>query len=125
MRIAGLYRPLVGGPAAIASCVLAAQPAHATEGGASFYLLGSGGPGAGELPAVTGIFFDNTYYYYHGEATAGRQFVVGGNLVAGLDATINADFATVMWFQPPTSPVEPLPSLAHSRSVSPRSMSTQ
>lgn len=71
--------------------------AFASEGGASFYLLGSGGPGVAVLPPVRGIFFDNTFFYYHGEAKAERQFLVGGNLVAGLDATIIADFATVLW----------------------------
>ena len=71
--------------------------ALASEGGASFYLLGSGGPGAAETPPLTGIFFDNTLYAYDGSARAERQFVVGGNLVAGLDATIIADFATVLW----------------------------
>jgi len=79
------------------SLAMVGTPALASEGGASFYLLGSGGPGAGELPPISGIFFDNTFYYYHGSARAERQFVVGGNLVAGLDATIVADFATVEW----------------------------
>lgn len=80
-----------------ASIGIAGTPAIASEGGSSFYLLGSGGPGAGEMPPISGIFFDNTFYYYHGSAKAERQFVVGGNLVAGLDATILADFATVLW----------------------------
>ena len=73
--------------------VLNASPAEASEGGTSFYLLGSGGPGAAILPPVRGLFFDNTFHF-HGEAKGGRQFVVGGNLVAGLDATVNADFPT-------------------------------
>ena len=83
----------------VATVALVALPgaASASEGGASFYLLGSGGPGAAVLPPLRGVFFDNTAFYYHGEAKAERQFVVGGNLVAGLDATIIADFATVLW----------------------------
>ena len=72
-------------------------PAQATEGGASFYLLGSGGPGAAVLPPVRGLFFDNTFLHYQGDASAERQFVVGGTLVAGLDASITADFATILW----------------------------
>jgi hypothetical protein len=76
---------------------MVSTPGLASEGGASFYLLGTGGPGAGELPPISGVFFDNTFYYYHGSARAQRRFVVGGNLVAGLDATILADFATVLW----------------------------
>lgn len=79
------------------SLAMVGAPALASEGGASFYLLGSGGPGAGELPPISGVFFDNTFFFYHGSARAERQFVVGGNLVAGLDATIVADFATVEW----------------------------
>ena len=71
--------------------------ALASEGGASFYLLGSGGPGAAEMPPLTGVFFDSTLYIYDGSAQAERQFVIGGNLVAGLDATIAADFATMLW----------------------------
>ena len=77
--------------------MVAATPAAASEGGASFYLLGSGGPGAGMLPPLEGIFFDNTAYLYAGSASAERRFVVGGNLVAGLDTSFAADFATVLW----------------------------
>jgi hypothetical protein len=79
------------------NAAVAAAPARAGEGGASFYLLGSGGPGAAELPPVAGIFFDNTVYFYSGKARGSRRFVVGGNVVAGLDATIVADFATLLW----------------------------
>lgn len=71
--------------------------AHASEGGASFYLLGSGGPEAAVMPPVPGIFFDNTIYIYDGSASAERQFVVGGNVVAGLDATIVGDFPSLLW----------------------------
>jgi len=79
------------------AAAVGATPAAASEGGASLYLLGSGGPGAAVLPPVEGVFFDNTLYYYDGSAEASRQFVVGGNLVAGLDATIVADFVTGLW----------------------------
>jgi hypothetical protein len=72
-------------------------PAQAGEGGASIYLLGSGGPGAAIMPPIQGVFFSNTLYHYEGSASVERNFVVGGNLVAGLDATINADFATTLW----------------------------
>jgi hypothetical protein len=75
----------------------AATPATASEGGASLYLLGSGGPGAAVLPPVEGVFFDNTFYFYDASAEAEREFVIGGNVVLGLDATIAADFATVLW----------------------------
>jgi hypothetical protein len=83
--------------AAAAVALVAANPAHADEGGASVYLLGSGGPGAAVLPPLEGIFFENDLYYYDASASAERQFVIGGNLVAGLDATILADFASLAW----------------------------
>jgi len=79
------------------AAALGAPPALASEGGASLYLLGSGGPGAAVLPPVEGVFFDSTFYWYDGNAEATRQFVVGGDLVAGLDATIVADFLTGLW----------------------------
>jgi hypothetical protein len=93
MRFASLA---VGVPVALATLALA-SPARASENGVSFYLLGSGGPGAAILPPVEGLFFDNTYYHYHGEVKADRQFLIGGNLVVGLDATMDADFATLLW----------------------------
>lgn len=74
-----------------------ATPARASESGVSFYLLGSGGPGAAMLPPLQGVFFDNSYYHYDGEANASREFVVGGNLVAGLKVKMDADFSTVLW----------------------------
>jgi hypothetical protein len=74
--------------------------AHASEGGASFYLLGAGGPEAAVLPPLPGIFFANTAYYYRGEAGAGRTFSIGGNVVAGVTGTIAADFPTILWVPP-------------------------
>ena len=90
-------RTLALGVARVAAAIAAATPAQASEGGASFYLLGSGGPGAAELPPVTGLFFDNTLYYYTAQSSGSREFVVGGNVVAGLELDLVADFATVMW----------------------------
>lgn len=49
------------------------------------------------MPPLKGVFFLNTTYYYQGSADAGRQFVVGGNVVAGLEASLIADFPTVLW----------------------------
>jgi hypothetical protein len=84
---------LAGGAATLAL----AGAAQATEGGASTYLLGSGGPGAAVLPPVEGVFFANTFYHYDAKASGERQFPVGGNVVAGLKVNLNADFATVLW----------------------------
>lgn len=87
---------LGGGAAAVAMLLMAGQ-ASASEGGASVYLLGSGGPGAAVLPPLPGVYLADTQYYYSGDAGGDREFVIGGNVVAGLDATINANFATLLW----------------------------
>jgi hypothetical protein len=71
--------------------------ARASEGGASFYLLGSGGPEAAIMPPLEGVYLTNTSYYYHGEAGGGREFELGGKVVAGLKATIAADFPIFLW----------------------------
>ena len=84
-------------PCALVAAAAAASPARATEGGESFYLLGSGGPETAVAPPVEGVFFDNTFYYYSGNTEAAREFVLGGKVVAGLDAEVVADFATVLW----------------------------
>lgn len=83
------------------------SPAHASEGGASFYLLGSGGPEAAVMPPVTGLYFDDTLYIYDGSAEADRQFVVGGNVVAGIDATIVGVFPSCSGCPQRNSSAEP------------------
>lgn len=87
---------LIGCGVAMAGALLAGE-ASASEGGASVYLLGSGGPGVAILPPLAGIFFSTTQYHYDGSAEGGRQFPVGGNVVAGLDAKVNANFSTLLW----------------------------
>jgi hypothetical protein len=49
------------------------------------------------MPPLEGVFFANTLYHYDGKGGGARQFVVGGNLVAGLKANVDADFATAIW----------------------------
>lgn len=83
--------------AGAAAAVGLAGPAAATEGGASVYLLGSGGPGAAIPPPVEGVFLANTLYHYQGKAGGDVDFPLGGNVVAGLKGAITADFATVLW----------------------------
>src|SRR5262245_25647179 len=83
--------------AASCAAMLLSPPALASEGGASFYLLGSGGPGAAISPPVKGVFVSNVVYVYDGDAAKNRQFVLGGNVAAGLDATIVADFVSLGW----------------------------
>ncbi|MEI9891129.1 MAG: hypothetical protein WDN45_11690 [Caulobacteraceae bacterium] len=57
----------------LASAALSGRAA-ASEGGASFYLLGSGGPEAAVLPPVKGVFFDNQLYAYSGNGGGGKAF---------------------------------------------------
>lgn len=90
-------RRLMLGLGASLAATITAGAAHASEGGASLYLLGTGGPGAAVMPPLPGVFFDNVVYYYKGSSSGGKQFPLGGSVVAGLDADILADFATVLW----------------------------
>jgi len=95
MRKVGSLTCLAGAGLILAAASFAGS-AKASEGGASLYVLGTGGPGAAVLPPVSGVFLVNTAYYYKGSAGAERAFQVGGQVVAGVEATIAADFATVL-----------------------------
>jgi hypothetical protein len=77
-------------------CCLLAVPAHATEGGASIYLLGSGVPNAAVQPPVKGVFVDNSVYVYDGSIGGNRDLVIGGKVVANVDATIFGNFTTLL-----------------------------
>ncbi len=92
--LANRKRAIGAGAAAIVA-LATAFPAQADESAASVYLLGTGGPGAAVLPPVEGIFFQNDLYYYDGSASGEQQFVIGGSVVAGLDAQILADFPSI------------------------------
>jgi hypothetical protein len=97
-RSAVTRRRLQGlGAGLVVALAAGAHQAQASESGASLYLLGSGGPGAAVMPPLRGVFFDNELYYYKGSSSGDKRFVVGGNVVAGLDAKILANFATVLW----------------------------
>jgi hypothetical protein len=88
------FRPAA---AAVLAVALGAGSARASESGTSFYILGTGGPEAAVLPPIPGVFLANTAWYYNGSARADRQFVIGGNLVAGVQTTVWADFPTFLW----------------------------
>ncbi|MFC7053333.1 transporter [Hansschlegelia quercus] len=49
------------------------------------------------MPPVEGVFFQNDLFYYDGSAGRGRQFTIGGNVVAKLDARVIVDFPTLVW----------------------------
>lgn len=87
------------GSLAATALALAMMPtaAHADEGGASIYLLGAGVPGAAVMPPFEGLYFDQMLYYYDGSAGGQKDFVIGGNVVANVDAKIMATFAALMW----------------------------
>lgn len=73
------------------------QTASASEGGASIYLLGSGGPATAVQPPVEGFFIDDTMFFYGGDIDADKSLVVGGNVALGLDTFIAAQFTTLVW----------------------------
>lgn len=87
----------------VTGTLAAASQASATEGGTTFYLLGSGGPGTALPPPVEGLYFDNTTYIYNGDGSAEQDFVIGGELVANVDANVVVDFPTLL-FVPAANP---------------------
>jgi hypothetical protein len=76
---------------------LLAAAAHADEGGASIYLLGSGAPNAAVLPPLQGLYLDNSIYIYDGHVGGEKNFILNGKVVADVDGTIAADFMTLLW----------------------------
>lgn len=85
--------------AAVISASLSFVPgaAHAAEGGATVYLLGSGTPGTAIMPPLEGIYYSMPVYLYEGDASASRQFVVNGRVVADLNANVAATFPALLW----------------------------
>jgi hypothetical protein len=77
----------------------AAGSSHATEGGASLFLPGAHGPGAGIVPPP-GFFFNNDAYSYSGEISGGRQIQIGGAVLANVKIEARADFMTGTWVTP-------------------------
>jgi hypothetical protein len=87
---------------AVLGCVAAfgiGTAAYATEGGASLYLPGFHGPGAGALPPP-GVYFENDFYTYSGELSGGRRIQIGGAVLANVQAEARADFLTGTWVTP-------------------------
>ena len=75
---------------------LGAVPALADENGTSVYLLGSGGPGAAVAPPLPGVYLDNIVMVYDAGSHASRDLTLGGNIVADVDATVAANFTTLL-----------------------------
>ncbi len=71
---------------AVLAMVAGTGTAHAVEGGAGWYILGSKGSLAGILPPP-GLFYSNDLYWYSGAASGSADFpTVGGDLAVGLEA---------------------------------------
>ena len=73
--------------------------AHATEGGASLFIPGGHGPGAGIVPPP-GFYFANDFFAYSGEVSGGRQIQIGGAVLADVKTEVRADFLTATWVTP-------------------------
>lgn len=63
----------------------------ADEGGVSFWLTGQFGSFAA-VPGEPGWAIPANYYHASADAGGQRNFIVGGNLVAGLDANVDLVF---------------------------------
>jgi hypothetical protein len=80
---------------------LPAGPAFADEGGASVYLPGFFGSLAA-VPGAPGWSLGAFYYHTSADASAAKEFRVGGSIVAGLDARADlAFFAPTYTFAQP------------------------
>ena len=73
--------------------------AQATEGGASLFIPGGHGPGAGIVPPP-GFYFANDFFTYSGEISGGRRIQIGGAVLADVQTELRADFATATWVTP-------------------------
>jgi hypothetical protein len=76
----------------VGSAVGLAATAHADEGGVSFWLPGQQSNFAA-TPGEPGWSIPVVYYHTSSDAGLSREFVVGGNLVAGLQAEADLFFA--------------------------------
>lgn len=80
-------------------CGPGSLPALATEGGASLFIPGGHGPGAGIVPPP-GFYFANDFFAYSGEITGGRPIQIGGAVLADVKTEVRADFVTATWITP-------------------------
>jgi hypothetical protein len=94
----GLSRALAAAGAALA-ITFASSPSSAVEGGASFYLLGGKIPGSGLVPP-TGVYFQNDVYLYQGDIGADIELPIGGDIVAGVEASLVFEAPTILGVTP-------------------------
>ena len=84
---------------AIAASILivATQYTHAAENRVRACTpLGLRGPFAGIVPAP-GVYFQNDFFFYQGNASASRPLPLNGNLVADVHASMPVDIPTILW----------------------------
>ncbi|EKS42249.1 SphA family protein [Afipia broomeae] len=90
---------LLGICVALICGLVATEHARAAEGGASVYLLGARGPGAGVTPPP-GVYFEDDTYFYSGKIGGGRALPTGGLLVANVSAQSWFNLPTTLWVTP-------------------------
>ena len=73
--------------------------AMATESGASLYVPGLHGPGAGIVPPP-GFYFENDFYSYSGRLSASTRTQIGGAVLANVKVEARVNFATPTWVTP-------------------------
>lgn len=88
----------LGAAAVLCSASIPTQ-LSATEGGASLYIPGLHGPGAGILPPP-GFYFENDFYSYSGRLSARTQTQFGGAVLGNVKVEARANFMTPTWVTP-------------------------
>lgn len=93
-----LRAALLGASACLCG-VLLHTPVLATEGGASLYVPGFHGPGAGIVPPP-GFYFENDFYSYSGRLSARSRTQFGGAVLSDVEIEARINFATPTWVTP-------------------------
>jgi hypothetical protein len=83
----------------VAAVLVNGRGAVAAEGATNFYLLGLRGPGSAITPPP-GIFLENDFFIYDGNAQASRSFLKNGRLLADLQARAYVNLLSVLWVTP-------------------------
>lgn len=78
---------------------LMSTTSQATESGASLFIPGGRGPGAGIVPPA-GFYFADEFFAYSGQFNGGRQIQIGGAVLANVQTEVRADFVSGTWIMP-------------------------
>lgn len=89
---------LLGASACLCGSLLH-TPLAATEGGASLFVPGLHGPGAGIVPPP-GFYFENDFYSYSGRISARSRTQFGGAVLSNVEVEARINFATPTWVTP-------------------------